>query len=353
VDLAGLKKASRMADQSNTHGALDLVGDGWRRVSASAVLVVAVWLLTLAVTWPSAWGLERTIAADLGSSASGTTALHGVDASWWLEFRERHPEDGESFRPSVIGFAAVLRNLSGFMDNDGPTGTRITLAVVYGAAWLFLWGGILDRYARRRRVGAHAFFGTCGVFFFRFLRLAVIAAIVYWFLFGIVHGVLFDRLYPWLTRDLDTERTAFLIRVMLYVIYAALLAAIVLLFDLAKARAVVEDRRSMLGAILAAARLLRRHPVACAVPFLLNLVLFLAVLLAYALIAPGAGRGDTLSFGYMVIAGQLYIAARLAVRLAFGATAVAIVQDRLAHAGYTSTPLPVWPDSPAVEGVSS
>jgi hypothetical protein len=342
-----------MPDQSKTHGALDLVGDGWRRVSASPVLIVAVWVLTLAVTWPSAWALERTIADDLGSSASGTTALHGVDASWWLEFRQRHPEDGESFRPSVIGFAAVVRNLSGFMDNDRPSGTRVTLAVVYGAAWLFLWGGILDRYARRRRVGAHAFFGTCGVFFFRFLRLAVIAAITYWFLFGIVHGVLFDRLYPWLTRDLDTERTAFLIRVMLYVIFAAPLAAIVLLFDLAKARAVVEDRRSMLGAIIAAARLLRRHPIACAVPFLLNLVLFLAVLLAYAFLAPGAGRGDTLSFGYMVLAGQVYIAARLAVRLAFGATAVAIVQDRLAHAGYTSTPLPVWPDSPAVEAVSS
>ena len=140
-----------------------------------------------------------------------------------------------------LGIAGTI----GYMDNDGPSGTRVTLAVVYGAAWLFLWGGILDRYARRRRVGAHAFFGTCGVFFFRFLRLALIAAITYWFFFGIVHGVLFDRLYPWLTRDLDTERTAFLIRVMLYVIYAALLAAIVLLFDLAKARAVVEDRRSM------------------------------------------------------------------------------------------------------------
>ena len=82
-------------------------------------------------------------------------------------------------------------------------------------------------------------------------------------------------------------------------------------------------------------------------------MLFLAVLLAYAFLAPGAGSGDTLSFGYMVLAGQAYIAARLAVRLAFGATAVAIVQDRLAHTGYTSTPLPVWPDSPAVEAVSS
>jgi hypothetical protein len=342
-----------MGDHSTSRGTIDLVADGWRRVGAAPLLVMGIWLLTLAVTWPSARALERTISADLGPSASGTTALNGVDASWWLEFRQRHPEEGATFRPSVIGFAAVLRNISGFADNDGPDGQRLVLAVVYGALWLFFWGGILDRYARRRRVGAHAFFGTCGVFFWRFIRLALIAGLVYWLLFGVIHGLLFDRLYPWMTRDLDTERTAFLIRVLLYAVFAVPVAALVLLFDLAKARAVVEDRRSMLGAVLAAARLLRRHPLACIAPFLLNVALFLVVLLVYAFVAPGAGGGNTLSFAYMVFIGEVYVAARLAVRLAFGATAVAIVQDRLAHAGYTSAPIPVWPDSPAAEAVSS
>ena len=93
-----------MSDRSTTHSALELVGDGWRRCPRLPCSSFAVWLLTLAVTWPSAWALERTIAADLGRARRATTALHGVDASWWLEFRQRHPEDGESFRPSVIGF---------------------------------------------------------------------------------------------------------------------------------------------------------------------------------------------------------------------------------------------------------
>ena len=34
----------------------------------------------------------------------------------------------------------------------------------YMLAWIFLMGGILDRYARGRRLGAHGFFAASGVF---------------------------------------------------------------------------------------------------------------------------------------------------------------------------------------------
>jgi hypothetical protein len=51
------------------------------------------------------------------------------------------------------------------------------------------------------------------------------------------------------------------------------------------------------------------------------------------------------------VAGQAYIVARLFVKLTFYASAVALFQDRLAHAGFTAAPTPVWPDSPAVEAI--
>ena len=40
-------------------------------------------------------------------------------------------------------------------------------------------GGVLDRLARDRRTGSYGFFAACGVYFFRFLRLGAIAAVVY------------------------------------------------------------------------------------------------------------------------------------------------------------------------------
>jgi hypothetical protein len=43
--------------------------------------------------------------------------------------------------------------------------------------------------------------------------------------------------------------------------------------------------------------------------------------------------------------------ARLWAKLAFMASEIAFFQGELAHAGYVAAPLPVWPDSPAVEAL--
>jgi hypothetical protein len=49
--------------------------------------------------------------------------------------------------------------------------------------------------------------------------------------------------------------------------------------------------------------------------------------------------------------GQLYVAARLWVKLVFWASETALFQSRLAHAGYVSAVPPVWPESPAAEAI--
>jgi hypothetical protein len=255
------------------------------------------------------------------------------------------------FRPSIIGFAAVVQNASDFADATAPSAWIALVAIVFGALWIFLMGGILDRYARQRRLGSHAFFGACGTFFWRFLRLAVIVGLVYGLLFGLLHSWLFGTLYPWLTRETSVERTAFVIRLLLYLPFLALVAATMLVVDIAKARAVVEDRRSMLGALVAAARFVRRHTRSAVALFAANAVIFGLVALAYAILVPGASHGSAVSIVYAAFIGQLYIAARLGVKLAFMATSVALVQDRLAHAGFTAGPTPVWPESPAAESI--
>jgi hypothetical protein len=189
------------------------------------------------------------------------------------------------------------------------------------------------------------------VFFLRFLRLAVVMWIVYGFLFGYVHPWLFDDFYPRITRDLSVERTAFLVRVALYAVFGVALGACNLIFDYAKVRAVVEDRRSMLAAIGAAVRFAAVHGRAAASLYAADFILFLVVVALYAAAAPGAG-GAGLSMWLAFTVGQLYVLARLWVKLVFWASEVALFQSRLAHAGYVARPLPRWPESPAAEAIS-
>ncbi len=323
---------------------------GLGRVLRAPVLVVGVYLITLLPTVPLAIALREAMVTDFGSSMLATGMAEGVDWEWWEEFQAGSTGIERTLTPSVIGFAAVVQNVSGFLDNEPLDGTLVVVLVFYLAFWGFLIGGILDRLARQRRVTTGAFFAACGTYFFRFCRLALLAGMTYWVLVGPLHGWLFDDLYERLTRDLTVERTAFAVRMGLYALFGALLLAANLLFDYAKIRAVVEDRRSMVGAVLAAVRFIRRRPAATIGLYLLNGMLFIAVLAAYAATAPGAGT-EAIWSAFLV--GQAYVIARLFIKLVFYASQTAYFQGQLAHASYVAAPQPVWPESPAAEAIAA
>ena len=329
---------------------MSALGDGIRRVNRAPALLAGVWLTTLLVSMPLAAAMRGLLADHLGASLATDAAATGVNYDWMQEFSEQATGLGVTFKPTIIGFAAVLDNLSAFMDRTSRPPAVIGAVAVYLLLWIFLAGGIIDRYARDRATRAHGFFSACGVFFFRFLRLAAAQAVVYTVLFGVVHPWLFDRLYPELIRDVSVERTAFFIRLAFYIVFGLLVAAAAMIFDYAKVRAVVEDRRSMLGAINAAVGFIGRNYGAAVGLFGADFLLFALVVAAYALVAPGAGGGairTLIAFGI----GQVYVIARLWVKLAFWATETSLFQSRLAHAGYTARPEPAWPDSPAADAI--
>ena len=313
-------------------------------------ILAGVYAVTLLAAVPLALTLQTALATHLGASAAADSAASGVNWGWWEEFRAGASGFERSFSPSVIGFAAVLSNLSAVADNTQLQGALAMLVAVYLSIWAFLVGGILDRLARRRRVGSAGFFSACGTYFFRFWRLAVLAGLAYWALFAVIHGWLLDDLYRVATRDLTVEQSAFVVRLVLYLTFGALLLLVNLVFDYAKIRAVVEDRRSMIGAFIAAIRFIRRRPMAATGLYLLNGVLFLGVLGAYAAVAPGVGpAGPSMWMAFLI--GQAYVVARLFTKLVFYASQTAYFQSQLAHADYVASPRPVWPESPAAEAI--
>jgi hypothetical protein len=330
---------------------LKALRDGLRRVYAAPAVWVGALLLTFLLALPLGLVLRGMLAESLGSSLAADSAATGVDMDWWQEFSSGATGIGETFTTRIIGFNAVLSNISAVLDARPQALVVMAAAGAYLLLWLFLSGGILDRYARGRPTRTAAFFSACGVYFVRFLRLAIIAGVAYALLFVYVHSWLFDSFYPWAIHDWTVERTAFFLRFGLYVVFGVLVIAANLLFDYAKVRAVVEDRRSMVGAVIAAFRFVRRQPLQTAGLYLLDALLFVLVLAAYALVGPGAGStGWSMWTGFIV--SEAYLLLRLWVKLLFYASEVSLFQNLLAHAEYAAAPLPVWPESPAAEAIT-
>ncbi len=274
--------------------------------------------------------MRAEIAGHLGNSLAADAAARGMNYEWMQEFAGQATGLATTFRPTIVGFAAVLDNLSAYMDNVPRPAAIAGASGVYVLLWVFFSGGIIDRYARDRTARANGFLSACGRFFFRFLRLAVVTLVVYGLLFGVLHPWMFNRVYPRLIRGVDLERDAFMIRAGLYLVFGLLLAAANVVFDYAKVRTVVEDRHSVVVALGASFRFIRHNAAAALGVYLMNVVLFALVLASYAYIAPSAGGIGIMVWAGFVI-GQAYIAGRLCVKLLFWASETALFRSRLGY----------------------
>lgn len=332
-------------------GGAAAVQEGLRRARRAPALVAGTFLLTLLVALPLALALRGMIAAQLGNSGSAEKLLTGTDYDWWQEFLAQATGLGTTFVPSIIGFGAVLQNLSHLLDNVRLAATIAGAVSAWLVLWSFLSGGILDRLARDRPTRTRGFFGACGAHCPAILRLGITALIVYGALFRFVHPLLFTKLFVRLTSSVTAERRAFAVQLLLYLIFGLTLIGVNVLFDFARIRIVVEDRRSAIGALFGASRFVRRNRGAVAAVYGLNALLFVLLLLVYAIatrLIPTGGAGLlALSLG------ELYILARHFLKLAFAASETALFQGRLAHAAYTAAPPVLWPESPAAEAIAN
>ena len=336
----------------NASTALGAFRAGLVRVRRARAVWLGTWALTLVLTFTVSFALRDMIATHLNDSAVADRVADGVDWDWWQEFQEQATAIGTTFVPSIIGGAAPLKNLSDIADNATiPTGL-LPLLVLWLLTWSFASGGIVDRLARDRPVGGQAFAGACGRYGLRLARLGLAAWATYWVLFTYVHYWIFSVGYAALVRDLTSERTAFLIRVGGYVLFLAVLLPVNVVFDYARIRLVVEDRRSVLFALAASLRFIGRHLKVVSGLYALNTLLFLVIVGLYVALAPGA-RNDGGRLWLAVGIGQAYVLARVVLKLQFIASQIGVFQQALASEVLVAAPAPEWPESPAAEFIRS
>jgi hypothetical protein len=281
-------------------GVIGAYVEGWRRTLRAPAIWIGLFtmmlVLVLAISNVAGFGTFR-----------GRVMTPGID----LRLRDL-AEDVLALGGPLAGESASL---------DERVTTRAVAAQTLGQAvvLIFLIGGVLDRLARARRVGPAAFFGACGGYFGRLLRLHVLVGLAYW-------------MVARATADVPA-------------LAVVLFALVNLLADFARVRAVVEDRHSAIGALLASGRFLRRHGVAALGLSALSLIAWKA--LTWAVVA-------AMDFGGPLLpAVLLVILISILAQMALAASEIVYFQHALAHADYTAAPLPIWPDSPAAEAIEN
>ena len=115
-------------------------------------------------------------------------------------------------------------------------------------------------------------------------------------------------------------------------------------------RAAKKDGRGMAGALVAALRFVARNPARVLGLYAINVMLFLGVVGAWAVINQGAGGSGVWMWAAVAVS-QCYILARLVVKLQVLASETALFQRSLAHWGYVAIPIAKRPEPPIVESV--
>ena len=292
------------------------LGGGLMRVLSSPLIVAAAIAAMLIITVPFAMTVGSELQTALANQPPISRDAGEIDPEWWFEFRQHAGGLLATFTPAIIGFAAPLDNLSAMLDGSRRPLALLLPSLLAIVVWSFLWGGALERFAHGS--SRSGFFAAGARTFTRFLVISLLAAAVLVLLYLTIHPLLFGILAPKLEASAGSERAAFMLRSVLYLVFGAVLIVLSLVADYARAAIVMGSAASAIDALREGARFVRGHFGAAATLYVLTGLLFVALMIVYGYVDIYGGSRVT---GWRGIAiAQAYIVARLVIRLTFGAS---------------------------------
>lgn len=282
-------------------------------------LVLAVLLLAIISAVPFALVVERPVMDSLALQppVSPLSAVE-VDAVWWQEFRRQATGLAASFTPAVLGVAAPLDTVSALLDGARPPRALLLPIALSALVWAFLWGGVLHRFSTGA-TSLRLFVAAASRHFGQMMVVTAIAAAINLVLYLTLHAALFDIVYESLAAQASSRGGAFVVRVVLYVVFGAVLVLANAVCSFARVR-LVSGGRGVAAALSSAWGFVRANLASVAGLYLIYLLIFGVAMVAYgAAELTGASRVG----GWRAVAiGQAFVAFRLGLRLAFSAAQV-------------------------------
>lgn len=286
-------------------------------VLKAPLMLIGIAIVMLIITAPFAAILQSRLDESLSVQPQVSLNETEIDPEWWMDFREHAHGLAATFTPAVLGFAATLDGLSNVLDGRPIPLALLAPLILAIVTWAFLWGGALQRFSQHRGIGIGGFVGAGVAHLPAFIAIAVAAAAVNLLLYLTVHKLLFGPVHSWLAGMTNTERDAFVTRVLLYAVFFSLVAVVSVVADYARVVAVA-GRASLSSAIRVAIGFISRNRAAVVTLYLITGAIFVAITVAYGTLEI---YGGSRVGGWRAVAiGQFYVLVRLAIRLTFAAS---------------------------------
>lgn len=225
----------------------------------------------------------------------------------------------------------------------------MTLALVYTVVTLLTTGGTLAVFAStERRFNAPLFFRGCGVYFWRFFRLLILALIFYG-IFVVGFNNLLARLLTFLTRTWTQEKFVLLLSWMRLLTVAFLFLVVNMIFDYAKVRMVIDDKRSAVGSTVKSIKFVLKNFRKTFALFLFCVLMGLIIIAIYNPLEQWLPQNGKRGVILVFLLQELFILARVYVRLTFFSGEVLLYDEMMrpslvpAEGSFVAEPTPGIP----------
>jgi hypothetical protein len=269
---------------------LQAFATGFRRAMSEWKMILLLYVANFLIALPLAMAFRSNLASGLGQSMDSSNLMQGLDFSVMLDFLNQHRD----------GIRAIMQQI-------------FWVVLLYMLINTLLAGGILTVVRdKKEKFSASAFFGGCGAYFLRFLRLFLIFGILLVVVLSIAGGVL-GGIGNSITDNSTSELTDFWMRIATLLVVSLVAMLIIMIADYAKIIVVAHDEHSMLKTAWRSTKLVSRY-------FLRTIglqLLLVALFIIYISLDLAIGMASGMTILLMFLIQQLFIVSKAWTRVFF------------------------------------
>jgi hypothetical protein len=200
------------------------------------------------------------------------------------------------------------------------TGWFLIPTLLFGFLYIFLNGGIIGRVAAEgEKVTLQNFFGDCGRYFLRFLRVFLLTVIGYALVFGILFRLIGAAFKPWI-KGASNEVPTIIASNLRTLVFLLIFTIVQMYFDYIKVSLVIRDSKKVASTAISTLGFIGRKFFKAWVLYLLVGILFIAFTILYFPAGKALPKEGLAAFLIAFVWGQAYIWLRIGIKVLFFST---------------------------------